>query len=437
MAGDPASSLERELNYYRRECNDLGARLLRLQEEQSQAFREARRSRTLVKLLREAYRLGDVGTSARDVGGPMLELVVDNALCDRAAFLREEPCGSGQFLIVHAIGLPASALTAVVAVASPPSFFYTSSREREEGAHPVLAVLDVPFVLWAYDRATGHALVIGNRSEGNVNRPFEVGDQELIEGALSIYLDVLNRKHAEAQLRQAKQMAETAIAAKAASLHALAEAVQRPLEAIASLVVRLAEKHQSACAVEVQRHAAEIQAIVARAVEAPDEVAAPAPLSLEWLAADDVVRAALRTTYADCLRRGVEVNARMPRRPIAMLADQQHMRDAVHNLILGVLDMTPSGGTIRVELSRRGDGGMELFICNRLPGPLPPDFPGTVEGVRPGADVSALVFARKAVDAHGGTLIFEDTGNGLSQARMLLPPDNIRDIDLTTTRPRN
>ena len=94
MAGDSGSSLERELNYYRRECNDLGARLLRLQEEQSQAFREARRSRTLVKLLREAYRLGDVGTSAADVGGPMLELVVDNALCDRAAFLREEPNGS-------------------------------------------------------------------------------------------------------------------------------------------------------------------------------------------------------------------------------------------------------------------------------------------------------------------------------------------------------
>jgi signal transduction histidine kinase len=435
MPGDPASSLERELNYYRRECNDLGARLLRLQEEQSQAFREARRSRTLVKLLREAYRLGDVGTTAGDVGGPMLELVVDNALCDRAAFLREEPGGSGQFLIVHAIGLPASALAAVAAVPSPPAFFYISSRERDGGENAVLAVLAVPFVLWAYDRATGHALVIGNRSEGNVNRPFEVGDQELIEGALSIYLDVLNRKHAEAQLRQAKQMAETAIAAKAASIQALASAVQPPLEAITELAMRLAETHDSNCAVEVQRHAAEIQAIVAHAVEAPEELATPAPLALQWLAADDVVRGALRTTYADCLRRGVEVNARMPRRPIAMLADPQHMRDAVHNLILGVLDMTPSGATIRVELSRRGDGGMELFICNRLPGPLPSDFPVTVEGVRPGADVSALVVARRTVDAHGGTLVFEDVGNGQSQARMVLPADNIRDIDLTRPRP--
>ena len=60
--------LERELNYYRREYNDLGARLLRLQEEQSRAFREARRSRTVAKLIREAYRLVDRAASPDDVG---------------------------------------------------------------------------------------------------------------------------------------------------------------------------------------------------------------------------------------------------------------------------------------------------------------------------------------------------------------------------------
>ena len=41
LGGSPGQ-LERELAYYQRECNDLGSRLIRLQEEQSQAFREAR-----------------------------------------------------------------------------------------------------------------------------------------------------------------------------------------------------------------------------------------------------------------------------------------------------------------------------------------------------------------------------------------------------------
>ena len=63
--------LERELAYYRRECNALGARLLRLQEEQSQAFREARRSRTVAKLIREAYRLADHGNAPEDDAPPV------------------------------------------------------------------------------------------------------------------------------------------------------------------------------------------------------------------------------------------------------------------------------------------------------------------------------------------------------------------------------
>src|SRR5262249_61191603 len=62
--------VERELNYYRREYNDLGARVLRLQEEQSRAFREARRSRTVAKLIREAYRLADRPEAGSERGPP-------------------------------------------------------------------------------------------------------------------------------------------------------------------------------------------------------------------------------------------------------------------------------------------------------------------------------------------------------------------------------
>ena len=95
--------LERELAYYRRECNDLGARLLRLQEEQSQTFREARRSRTVAKLIREAYRLADGDWTPNEIGVPMLEIIIENALCDGAALLRED-AGGECFRVMHAIG---------------------------------------------------------------------------------------------------------------------------------------------------------------------------------------------------------------------------------------------------------------------------------------------------------------------------------------------
>ena len=95
--------LERELNYYRREYNDLGARVLRLQEEQSKAFREARRSRTVAKLIREAYRLVDRASVTDEIGTLMLEIIVDNTMCDRTAILRQLP-NDGHFAVTHVLG---------------------------------------------------------------------------------------------------------------------------------------------------------------------------------------------------------------------------------------------------------------------------------------------------------------------------------------------
>jgi signal transduction histidine kinase/ActR/RegA family two-component response regulator len=251
----PPGQLERELAYYRRECNDLGARLLRLQEEQSQAFREARRSRTVAKLIREANRLADTGIAPDELGGPVLEIVVDNAMCDGAAFLREDVAGNGRFRVTHAVGVGDGLVGASVAVPHPPTFFFTTARTPPEPPASELAgILRLPYVLWAYDRASGQALIIGNRSEANVSRAFEPGDQELIEGGLSVYLDVLARKRAETQLREAKEVAEAAhrdadearaaaelaAGAKSSFLAAMSHEIRTPLTSVLGMADLLA-----------------------------------------------------------------------------------------------------------------------------------------------------------------------------------------------------
>jgi signal transduction histidine kinase len=251
----PLDRLERELAYYRRECNDLGGRLLRLQEEQSQAFREARRSRTVAKLIREANRLADTGIAPDELGGPVLEIVVDNAMCDRAAFLSEDPAGSGRFRVTHAVGGGDQLSAARPLIRHPPTFFFTTARTPfEPPASELTGVLRLPYVLWAYDRASGQALIIGNRSEANVSRAFEAGDQELIEGGLSVYLDVLARKRAETQLREAKEAAEAAhrdaeearaaaeraAGAKSSFLAAMSHEIRTPLTSVLGMADLLA-----------------------------------------------------------------------------------------------------------------------------------------------------------------------------------------------------
>ena len=261
--GAAAGQQERELAYYRRECNDLGARLLRLQEEQSQAFREARRSRTVAKLIREIHRLADSGLGPEELGGPILEVIVDNALCDGAAILVEEPPGSGTFIVANAIGLSEPSVEPTL-VPSPPAFFLTTAQTPlEPPAYELTGILRLPYILWAYDRPSGQALVIGNRSEANVSRPFERGDQELIEGALSVYLDVMARKRGEMQLREAKEaaevarqeaetaraVAEQAARAKSEFLAAMSHEIRTPMTGVLGMAdllanEKLSERHQ-------------------------------------------------------------------------------------------------------------------------------------------------------------------------------------------------
>ncbi len=436
---ESADGWSRELAYYRRECNDLGARLLRLQEEQSQAFREARRSRTVVKLLREAYRLGDMTIATQDVGGPMLELLADNTLCDRAMLLREEPIGGGTFLVAQAIGLIDGALDAPSRIPSPPAFLFTTGQSRPDAcASAIVAAIGVPYVLWAYDRGSGHALVIGNRSESNVSRPFEPGDQELIEAALSVYIDVLYRKQTEAQLRQAKQTAEASGRALADGMAALAAEVREPLHAIADL----AASQQGSLAIAVSEPVAENAEEIAKlaryvlmavdgAAERPGSAAPALALDVQWVPIEEVMRAALASSYSTGVKLGIDLDCTLPRRRTAVLADRRRMQHVIQHLVASVMRGTSTGGSVRVSTTRRSDGALEMLIGSRggaplsVASPLPTRLSSVVE-----QDAPSLSFARAIVDAHEWTLNLETSAFGGMYARLVLPAQKTRDVDL-------
>ena len=51
----------------------------------------------------------------------------------------------------------------------------------------------MPYLLWSYDKPSGYALLIGNRHESNISRPYEEADTQLVETALHVLLDALSR----------------------------------------------------------------------------------------------------------------------------------------------------------------------------------------------------------------------------------------------------
>ena len=230
--GTPASleQIERELQYYKAEYNDIGARLLRLQEEQGRIAREARRSKIVARLVRAAYQLVNRNIPAEAIGDHLLAAVIDASVCDRAALLVEAPARPGHFFIEHAIGAESGAL---IELRDPPEFLYTAGGQAPDPtASLLIGAIGVPYVLWSYDAESRRALLLGKRIEGNIHRPYEPGDQELVEVALAVYIDVLLRRVAETTLQEAKQAAEAASNARARFLANLSHELGTPLNSI-------------------------------------------------------------------------------------------------------------------------------------------------------------------------------------------------------------
>ena len=446
------SKLERELAYYRRECNDLGARLLRLQEEQSQAFREARRSRTVAKLIREAHRLADSCTTAEEIGTFLLATIAENTLCDRAAFvLRQGGSTPERFDVTHTVGFGADPPSGMVCVPSPPAFFLTTSRTViGTPAYELTGILGLPYVLWAYDAASGHGLIVGNRSEANVSRPFEEGDQELIEGALSVYIDVLLRKQAELDLNAARIAAEEASALRARFIATLSHELRTPLNAIigfSDMIVR--REHYRLTSDKQEQYARHINESGHMLLELINDIldysslarVAPA-LALTWRDAGQLVRAAVDQLSAQAIQKGVRLETNLPAEPgFEVRVDPLRFGQILGNLISNAVKFTAPGGSVTASASLLPNGGAALEVADTGMGMRPEDIPRALEPFQqidsghargfPGTGLG-LPIAKGLTEAHGGVLHVESALGVGTQVRILLPDHAVRTGKLPT-----
>ncbi|WP_395675193.1 sensor histidine kinase [Inquilinus sp.] len=436
--GASPGQLERELAYYQRECNDLGARLLRLQEEQSQAFREARRSRTLTKLIREAHRLADTVIGPADLGDTILEIVVDNAMCDRAALLVEEAPGSRVFRVTHAIGLREKAPSPIM-LPSVPDFFFTTAQTRiEPPAYELTGILQLPYVLWAYDRTTGYALMIGNRSEANVNRAFEAGDQELIEGGLSVYIDVLARKQAEHELRRAMRAAEQADEAKATFLATLSHELRTPLNSIIGLADIMSSKRPSALTVQRSgTYAAEIAGSGRHLLRLINDILdysgiARGHLAIqpEWIRLEHSVGAAIRAAQGMAEQRGVTLSMSPVDSAVGILVDSLRFRQILDNLIGNAIKFTPQDGKVIIDVEIGADKSIEILVKDTGIGMRPEDIAIAMEPFRQldnaltrktAGTGLGLPITKGLVEAHGGSLAIESEPGRGTIVRVMFP----------------
>ena len=108
-------------------------------------------------------------------------------------------------------------------------------------------------------------------------------------------------------------------------------------------------------------------------------------------------------------------------------ADSPKLRQALENLLANSLKFTPKGGRARVRVERKG-GRVDIVVEDSGPG-IPPVERGTLfERYRQGAQGRSrggaglgLAIAKGITEAHGGTVVCEDSELGGAAFRLSLP----------------
>jgi signal transduction histidine kinase len=340
--------------------------------------------------------------------------------------------------VTHAIGLREKATTPIM-LPSVPDFFFTTAQSRiEPPAYELTGILQLPYVLWAYDRMTGQALMIANRSEANVSRAFEAGDQELIEGGLSVYIDVRARKQAEQELRRAMRAAEQADEAKAAFLATLSHELRTPLNAIIGLADILSAKRPSALtpersvayATEIAGSGRHLLRLINDILDYSGIARGHLAIQPEWIRLEHAVGAAVRAAHGMAAERGVTLSMSPIDPAFGLLVDSVRFRQILDNLIGNAVKFTPQEGQVIVEIEVEADRSIHILVRDTGIGMRPEEIAIAMEPFRQLENALTrrtagtglgLPITKGLVEAHGGALtVTSEPGRGTT-VRIMFP----------------
>lgn len=200
------NAIQAEGNFYRRQCDELGGRVLQLQKELNQIFTDARRSYTTISLILKTYELINHDVSIEDIGKRFLQAILGTMWADRAIVLRYDE-EAEVFISQYSLGLSQDSEPILSINDSAPEFLFVNSMtESTPVTDSICKAIESKYVLWIYDCHEGVALLIGNDMEDRRFRlPFVEKDRDIVESSLNVFIDIVKRKEAEKALLKSEE----------------------------------------------------------------------------------------------------------------------------------------------------------------------------------------------------------------------------------------
>jgi signal transduction histidine kinase len=152
----------------------------------------------------------------------------------------------------------------------------------------------------------------------------------------------------------------------------------------------------------------------------------PVTLERESLDLAQVLEASLEAIMAQCTAQRIHIKTDLPAGPWAMKGDSHRMRQAFDNLLRNAIEAQPEGGAIAVTGRRSGE---QIILRFKDDGPgIPLERLATIfdfgDSTKPGGSGIGLCLSQLIVEAHGGTLEYEDSAEGGATFLLCLPLDD-------------
>ncbi len=196
----------RQIDFYARQCDDLGGRVLLLLQELAETRAELSRTRLATGLIRQAYQLMDDDISPEETGYCFLQIIVDTLRVDRAVLLVYDG-DRKQFPPLAFLGFPQEKIAPLDPPFDLPAFLaVNSSGETDADINYLKEYMGTPYLLLSHNPFQGVALLLGNHTEDKKFRlPLTEDYRDTVECSLDVYIDLVKRKEAEQALQNSEE----------------------------------------------------------------------------------------------------------------------------------------------------------------------------------------------------------------------------------------
>jgi signal transduction histidine kinase len=335
---------------------------------------------------------------------------------------------------------------------------YDIFRDLEPDTYKVGDSAALPMRILAQNGAYGPGdpdRLVGERMAAMRDRPspleeLSLADGRIIErrlsrmpdgGLLATYLDITERKHAEADLRRAKEEAELASRTKTEFLANMSHELRTPLNAVIGFAEimqgevfgPLGDARYGEYAADIRDSGQHLLNLINDLLDVSKIEFGKVELTEETVDLASVIDSCMRLMRDRADKAGLDLTAHTPPDLPYLHADSRRLKQVLLNLMSNAVKFTPACGTVTVRVAPK-DGGLAITVNDTGIGIAPQDL---AKALQPFGQIDSrmtrkyqgtglgLPLTKSMVELHGGTLHLESAVGRGTAATVWLPPSRL------------